>query len=124
MGLRRKTPPGTELPPRAPGDPLPADVLHWIETHYAPAQREAARACLEAAVIGDGKAAEPRLLRCAALASRGELPRLQALVARLRLDWRDVVVEGEYAISKGRLVRLRDLSGPLPGTRLPAESAG
>jgi hypothetical protein len=113
MGLRRKTPPGSEVLPRAPGDPLPADLLHWIAAHFAPDQHAPARACLEAAVTAEGEAAAPRLLRCAALASRGELARLQCLVQRLRQDWRDVVVEGEYTVSKGRLVRVRDLSGPL-----------
>jgi hypothetical protein len=47
------------------------------------------------------------------LASGGELARLQGLARRLSHDWRDGVVEAEYAVSKGRLVRRRDLSGPL-----------
>src|ERR1700761_2494218 len=100
MGLRRKNPPGTEAPSRAPGDPLPADLLQWLETRFASLQRDAARIWLVAAVTADAKAAEPRLLPCAALAARGTLARLQALVARLRHDWREVVAEGEFAVRK------------------------
>jgi hypothetical protein len=113
MGLRRKNTGGEALP-RAPGDPLPADLQHWIEAHCASAQRDAVRACLELAVTADGEAAAPRLLRCAAVASGGELTRLEALVALLRRDWREVVAAGEFTIRKGRLVKMRDLSLPLP----------
>jgi hypothetical protein len=113
MGLRRKTSPAADVPPRVPGDPLPADLLLWLEAQVPPAQRETVRTCLEAAVTADGQAAAPRLLRCAALASGGDPARLQLLVERLRLDWREVAVEAEYAVRRGKLVRVRDLTAPL-----------
>lgn len=113
MGLRRRSPPGADSGRRLPGEPLPADLECWLDAHFAPAERAAAQACLQGAMTGEGRAAGVRLLRCAALASHGELAQLQKLVERLRVDWRDVVVEGEYAVRKGKLVRVRDLSLPL-----------
>ena len=32
----------------------------------------------------------------------------------LKHDFRDVIVEGEYVPSDGRLVRVRDLNDPIP----------
>lgn len=35
-------------------------------------------------------------------------------VETLKHDWRDVIVEGEYVPSEGKLVRVRDLNNPIP----------
>ncbi len=99
---------------RAPGEGLPADLKRWVGTNFGAGDVDAALACLEAAVLHTGEPAGPRLLRCAALAAAGDLERLRRQVERLRVDWRDVVVEGEYAVLNGRLARVRNLAEPLP----------
>ena len=71
-------------------------------------------ALLEAAVIHDGTAAGPRLLRCAAVASGGSLARLSIEVESLKRDYRDVIVEGEYLPKGPELVKVLDLNQPIP----------
>jgi len=68
---------------------------------------------LEAPVIHDGTVATPRLVRCAAVASRGSLQRLTHYVEMLKQDWRDVIVAGEYALGAKPDTRLRDLTQPI-----------
>ncbi len=92
---------------------LPADVVCWVQAHFPAAEAEAALATLVDAVIEDGSHPPPRLLRSAAFASAGDLVRLQYYVGLLAIDWRDVVVAGEYDIVDRELVRARDLNSPL-----------
>jgi len=92
---------------------IPADVLTWIDKHFPARDRHAAVACVLGAVDHLHQSAEPRLLRCAVLASRGDLTRLKHEVAGLRVDFRDVIVAGEYEERGGELVRVRNLSGPI-----------
>ncbi len=54
-----------------------------------------------------------RLLRCAALGSRGDLAQLRYLVGLLRVDFRDVIMFGEYDVVDGKLIRVRNLNEPL-----------
>ena len=68
---------------------------------------------LESVVFPDGTAPGPRLIRCAAVASGGDLERLRYEVQSLRHDWRDVIVEGEYILKDGNLVRVRNLNLPI-----------
>ena len=72
-----------------------------------------AAAILSAATIEDGSAASSRLVRCAAVASGGSLVKLRAETDRLKVDWRDVVVAGEYDPIDGELSRVRDLNDPI-----------
>jgi hypothetical protein len=65
-------------------------------------------------VLHDRSAPEPRLLRCAAVASGGSLQRLAMEIDTLKRDYRDVIVEGEYASRDGELVRVRNLTAPIP----------
>jgi hypothetical protein len=53
-----------------------------------------------------------RLLRCALAASWGSLERLQYYVRLLEVDFRDVILAGEYEAIDGKLVRVRDLTRP------------
>ena len=69
---------------------------------------------LEAAIIHDGSAAPPRLLRCASVASGGSLDRLRMEIETLKHDNRDVIVEGEYVPVGRELVKVRDLNDPIP----------
>lgn len=93
---------------------IPADIERFIGRKFEPKDREEARALLQAATIHDGSAAEPRLLRCAAVASGGSIERLRTKIERLKRDYRDVIVAGEYVSSGGRLARVRNLSEPIP----------
>jgi hypothetical protein len=92
---------------------LPDDVLAFIARKFDSADREAARSILAAATIEDGSAASSRLVRCAAVASAGSLARLRAETERLKVDWRDVIVAGEYESIDGGLSRVRDLNDPI-----------
>lgn len=93
---------------------LPADLHAYIQARFPPAEREAATATLLAACLHTGEFPEDRLLRCAAIASEGDLLRLQYYVGLLAIDWRDVIVAGEYVVQEQGLAHLRDLSQPLP----------
>lgn len=53
-------------------------------------------------------------MRCALFASAGSLETLKHFVQLLRIDWRDVIVAGEYEQRGSELVRVRDLNEPLP----------
>ena len=92
---------------------LPADLIAWIERHFAPADVPQAVSLLAGAVIHTGEPPGPRLLRCAAVGSQGKLERLQACIHDLRIDWRDVIVGAEYEVRDGKLVHVRNLSNPM-----------
>jgi len=92
---------------------LPDDVQRHVARCFAPEQQAEALRMLAEARIEDGSPATPRLLRCAAFASRGNLPELHRLVALLALDWRDVIVAGEYELQGTSLVPVRNFSQPL-----------
>jgi limonene-1,2-epoxide hydrolase len=93
---------------------IPMDVSAYIARKFAPGDQQPATALLSTATIENGTLATPRLIRCAAIASDGSLERLAAEVERLKADWRDVVVAGEYEVLEGTLERVRDLNDPIP----------
>ncbi len=93
--------------------PLPDDLVRWVSAHFSADERDAALACLRQGVSHSGEPASPRFLRCAALASGGELLRLQQFVAQLRTDWRSVIMAGEYSKRDKRIYRTRDLGKPI-----------
>jgi hypothetical protein len=75
---------------------LPEDVVNWIRNHFSDAEEPAALEILRDASIHTSEAASPRLLRCAAISSQGNLRRLEEAVQHLRIDWRDVILAAEY----------------------------
>jgi hypothetical protein len=89
------------------------DVERYVARRFAIADRSHALSLLEAPVIHDGTLASPRLIRSAAIASGGSLPRLKLYIEMLKHDWRDVIVAGEYEPDARPKVRLRDLSQPI-----------
>ncbi len=93
---------------------IPADVKKFVARKFAQAEQDEVLSLLEAAVIHDGSAPEPRLLRCAVVASGGSMDRLRMEIETLKHDFRDVIVEGEYAPSGRELVRVRNLNQPIP----------
>jgi hypothetical protein len=89
------------------------DVERFITRRFDASDREAAAALVASATIHDGSVAEARLLRCAVVASGGSLQTLQTYIDLLKIDWRDVIVAGEYAPRGGKLVRVRNLHDPI-----------
>lgn len=92
---------------------LPADIHAYVQARFPSIEREAATATLLAACIHTGAFPEDRLLRCAAIASGGDLLKLQYYVGLLAIDWRDVIIAGEYALLEHGLTRMRNLYEPI-----------
>jgi hypothetical protein len=93
---------------------IPPDVERFIVRAFHPADQDQARAGLNTATLHDGSPPGPRLIRCAAVASGGSLDRLRMELETLTRDYRDVIVEAEYIVKGSRLVKVRDLSNPIP----------
>lgn len=92
---------------------LPPDVERFIARRFMESERETAAALCRSATIHDGSSAGPRLIRCALVASRGALDRLRIEVEHLRIDYRDVIMAGEYITKDGVPARVRDLNEPI-----------
>ena len=92
---------------------LPEDVQTFLEQTFPPKQLGEALSVLGQARIEDGTLPSPHLLRCAAFASGGSLTRLKQLALLLAVDWRDVIMAGEYEVRDKVTVRVRDLSKSL-----------
>lgn len=93
---------------------IPPDVLMYIARAFPLSEQETVLSLLEAAKIHDGSPPGDRLWRCAVVASKGSLDRLRIQVDTLRVDYRDVIVAGEYIPVDGELVHIRDLNEPIP----------
>ena len=87
-----------------------ADVERFVARRFPLVDRAQALALLRAPVTEDGSLASPRLVRCAAVASQGSLQRLAQLVELLKVDWRDVILAGEYSAED---IQIRDLNQPV-----------
>lgn len=92
---------------------LPEDVVRYVSKHFHECEREIALHRLQNALIHDGQQAGPRLLRCVVIASNGKLERLNRHISQLSVDWRDVIMAGEYTFENNKWVQLRDLSKPI-----------
>lgn len=84
-----------------------------MHQHFATSDVAEAMRLLKTAVLHDGKAPDHRMLRCAVVASEKSLRSLKHYVAGLAVDFRDVIVAGEYESRNGELVQVRDLSKPI-----------
>lgn len=99
---------------------LPADLLAWIQARFGPDEIAEAKAILAHAVLHTGERPTDRQLRAAAIGSQGTLAKLEYLVGLLKVDWRDVIVAGEYEVRNGQLVRVCNLELPIdPGWPAP-----
>lgn len=87
--------------------PLPEDLERWLAAHFAAAELDAARELLASAIDHAGAAPGARLLRCAAVGARGNLVQLGYLVGLLQIDYRDVIMFGEYEVVDGKLKHVR-----------------
>lgn len=92
---------------------LPDDILAYVAATFTPADREQAVLLLVSARTEDSSPPTARVLRCAVVASEGQLERLRHWVAHLALDWRDVVMAGECVQQDGAPVHARDFSKQL-----------
>ena len=92
---------------------IPDDVTRFVVRRFAATDQAEAFALLNGARLHDGSQPEPRLLRCAAVASWGSIARLRMEVESLKRDFRDVIVEGEYVPVGMALVKVRDLNQPI-----------
>ncbi len=79
---------------------LEADIVDYIRTGFAPS--DASFAVSELATCGSAG----RLARCIAVGARGSIERLRALIRTAQIDYRDVIVAGEY---DDAMRRIRDL---------------
>ena len=91
---------------------LPDDVRRFVLQRFPPDEQQPALDLLAQARIETGEPATERMLRCAVFASGGHLDRLERYVSMLAIDWRDVIVAGEYERRGTEPVHVRDLSQP------------
>jgi hypothetical protein len=109
------TPPGTDTGLRTGRFmALPHDVKRFIAKSFEVVERSTATELCESATLHNGSPASPRLIRCALIASKGSLDQLRSDIAHLKIDYRDVIVAGEYVPRSGQLVRVRNLDEPFP----------
>jgi hypothetical protein len=92
---------------------LTSDVERFIARKFGASDREAALALCASARIHDGSPAGPRLIRCALVASGGSLERLRVEIEHLEVDYRDVILAGEYVSKDGAFARVRNLNEPI-----------
>lgn len=92
---------------------LPPDVVTYIRARFPTDELDAVTATLMAACIHTGEFPGERLLRCAVIASEGNLLRLQYYVGLMAIDWRDVIVAGEYAVREHGIAHVRNLCEPI-----------
>ncbi len=92
---------------------LPPDLEAYVARAYAPGDRAWALEALAAATAVGGRATD-QMLRCAAMAGRGTRRGLREMLDLLNVDWRDVLMAGEYAPTLEGVRRVRDLSVPIP----------
>jgi hypothetical protein len=88
------------------------DIAARIDREFQRSDVAAAVDILASAVREDGSPADPRLLRCALVAAAGSLEELRHFVELIAIDYRDVVVAGEYDVQDGNLVQVRHLEQP------------
>lgn len=91
---------------------LPEDIVDFVSRNYAEPEIPVVTAMLESAKLHDGRDPDFRMIRCALVASSNSIEKIQQLVSLLAIDYRDVIVAGEYASKDGDLVQIRDLSQP------------
>ncbi|WP_313917692.1 hypothetical protein [Tahibacter sp.] len=92
--------------------PLPTDIEIFVKDKFVEHEQLEALSVLENAKTHDGSMATPRLLRCALVASDRTLKGLRYQVAGLEMDYRDVVLAGEYTRNNGVSSHVWDLSKP------------
>ncbi len=93
---------------------VPEDVVAWVRGHFRPKQADDALYLISKAVDHTGAPVDARLARCVAVGSRGDMDRLRDLVKLCAIDYRDVIMCGEYDMIDKKLVHVRNLIEPIP----------
>jgi hypothetical protein len=88
---------------------LPADIARYVERTFGTSDQATVLELLSHAVIHDGQPAGARLMRCALIASGGTLLGLVSQLDQLKVDYRDVIVAGEYLPKAGNLIQYSQL---------------
>lgn len=95
------------MPPK-----LPADIAEYIARNFPKNASFQATRILQNAVLHNGKRPGSRVLRCALASCDNTVESLERQVSGIAIDFRDVIVAGEYISESGELIRARDLSQP------------
>ena len=88
------------------------DIEKHIEQVFSSEQHARAKSLISSAVLHDGSAASPRCQRAALVGSHGSIDKLEYLVELLKIDYRDVIVAGEYEGPLLSPLKVRDLTKP------------
>lgn len=91
---------------------FPADIERYVLDIFGQDQFETVLDLLRNAKLHDGQPAGDRLIRCAVVASGDSISMLEHMVELMAIDFRDVIVAGEYETEDGELVQARDLTAP------------
>ena len=91
---------------------FPADIERYVFDIFGQDQFGAVVEVLKQARLHDGEPANDRLIRCAVVASGDSISMLKHMVDLIAIDFRDVIVAGEYESQEGKLVQVRDLTAP------------
>ena len=89
---------------------IPKDILIYIDQHFPAVQREEVIELLQLAVLHDYSAPDPRIIRYAVYAGAGDYEKLLYYIDLIAIDYREVIVAGEYEQQEGELVKVRDLT--------------
>jgi hypothetical protein len=93
---------------------LPNDLVRYVNATFETSDRQEALLLLEHATIHNDTEASPRLKRCAAVGAGGTLKGLHEMIELLEIDWRDVIMCGEYThLGNDEHKKVRDLSKPI-----------
>ncbi len=91
---------------------FPRDIENYVLQVFGNEQFEGVVKILSLAKLHDGQEPNHRLIRCMLVASQGSISDLGRSVELLAIDYRDVIMSGEYEYTDGDAVRVRDLTLP------------
>ena len=92
--------------------PLPKDIEIFAQDKFPLSEQADVLILLENAPMPNERESKARLLRCALMASDKTLKGLRYQLDGLMIDYRDVILAGEYIRKKGDWVQVWDLSKP------------
>lgn len=84
---------------------IPHDVISWIEKRFPALDVKIAIELLDQAPDHTGKYPGDRVVRCAAHASQGNLNKLDEMIQLMKIDYRDVIMAGEYDVLDRKLMK-------------------
>jgi len=91
---------------------VPSDVTEHVRAHFPSSDVDELLELL--ATVTDS----PRLQRCIAFGARGDLAGFRSLCELVEIDYRDLIVAGEYSRD---LRQLYDFTKPIPEARLDSD---